>query len=91
MGGQSKVAKKRRQTKESSIPLGVYVMGRNLDEGNLERMGYVCTECGTVSNILKSCLKGCTKICPECLKEKGYSFVYCKKCGGMTLQTWHPR
>ena len=63
-------------------------MGKYLDESELVSMGYVCTECGKATNILKSCPKGCTKICQDCLKEKGRSFVFCKKCGDMTLQRW---
>jgi len=71
-----------------SIHLGVYAMGKYLDKSDLRRMGYICTECGKVTHILKSCPRGCTKICEECLRKKGYSFVFCKKCGDMTLQTW---
>ena len=63
-------------------------MGRYLNGSDLRRMGYVCRECGKVANILKSCPRGCTKVCPDCLREKGYSFVVCKKCGDMTLQSW---
>ena len=63
-------------------------MGKYLDESDLVAMDYVCTECGKAKHILKSCPKGCTKICQDCLKEKGRSFVFCKKCGDMTLQRW---
>lgn len=56
-----------------------------LDDDELKKMGYVCTECGNVSNRLKTCHNGCTKVCPSCLKDKGLNFVFCKKCGDMTL------
>jgi len=63
-------------------------MGRYLDESDLIEMGYVCTICGKPKNLLKSCPKGCTKVCQDCLQEMGRSFVFCKKCGDMTLQRW---
>ena len=49
-------------------------MGRYLNGSDLRRMGYVCRECGKVANILKSCPRGCTKVCPDCLREKVYSW-----------------
>jgi len=63
-------------------------MGIYLDENDLAGMGYVCAECGNTKNLLKSCPRGCTKICEDCLRKKGLTFTFCKKCGDMTLQRW---
>ncbi len=57
-----------------------------INEEQAREMGYVCTECGKVAIAFKQCPKGCTKICEECLKATGHKFVFCKKCGDMTLK-----
>jgi hypothetical protein len=38
-------------------------------EADLRQMGYVCDWCGKVGQI-RSCKKGCTKICVDCLDNK---------------------
>lgn len=63
-------------------------MAKLWDESDLIKMGYVCTRCGKPKNLLKSCRRGCTKICEDCLREMGRSFVFCKECRDMTLQRW---
>jgi len=50
-------------------------------EDELREMGYVCDWCGKVGKI-RSCEKGCTKICVDCLDKKGWKFTVCKKCEG---------
>jgi hypothetical protein len=61
-----------------------------ISEHEARELGSVCTECGKVKTSLKTCPKGCTKICPACLKAKGRKhFVFCKVCGGMTLKPYH--
>ena len=59
-------------------------------EDKLREMGYVCDWCGEVKPLLRSCPKGCTKICAECLDNrikkdgtKGWKFTFCKICGGV--------
>lgn len=64
------------------------MMGTYLDESDLRRMGYVCTECGEVKTVLKSCRKGCTRICQDCLEKQDRHFIFCEKCRDMTLQNW---
>jgi hypothetical protein len=58
-----------------------------LDENALRKMGFVCDWCGKVGQI-RSCSKGCTKICINCLDNKvkrdgskGWKFTVCKECG----------
>lgn len=56
-------------------------------EEALRGMGYVCDWCGEVGSI-RSCTKGCTKICVNCLDNKikkdgtkGWKWTVCKICG----------
>ncbi len=51
-----------------------------IEENELKKTGYVCDWCGK-SGQIRSCSKGCTKICVSCLDKKGWKWTVCKKCG----------
>ncbi len=57
------------------------------DEDKWKHMGMVCDWCGKVGK-LRSCAKGCTKICVDCFDSKkkkdgttGWKWAVCKVCG----------
>lgn len=52
-----------------------------VNDTKLRRMGYVCDECGGIKPPIRSCSKGCTKICVDCLDKKRWKWTVCKKCG----------
>ena len=57
-------------------------------EEDLKKIGYVCDWCGAANYPIRSCTKGCTKICVNCLDNKmkkdgtrGWKWTVCKLCG----------
>lgn len=39
-------------------------------ENTIRKMGYICDCCGEAKYLIRSCTKGCTKICINCLDNK---------------------
>lgn len=58
-----------------------------ISEDTLKRMGFVCDWCGEAKYLIRSCTKGCTKICVNCLDNKvkkdgtkGWEWTVCGIC-----------